>query len=145
MLDFLAGKDTTPLEQLDRAMTGAADTLEFERAAILRDRLDALQWLFDHLERLRQAVTHSFIYPVENHDGSQTWYLIRHGLVRAALPALGEEVQTALDAVYQGSTQGPPGLDEIDGVLLVAGWFRRHRSERKRVLDVEAARQLVQV
>lgn len=138
-IDFLHGKDTTPLEQLDRAMTDAALALEFERAAILRDRMEALEWLHNHLERLRQAVTHSFVYPVEGHDGSTVWYLVRHGLVRAALPSL-TGAEAALDAVFQGNAVGPPGLDEIDGVLLVAGWFRKHKAERKRVLDVEAAR-----
>jgi excinuclease ABC subunit C len=136
-LDFLRGHDVTPLEQLDRAMTEAAAALEFERAAILRDRLDALDWLNTHLERLRQAVTHSFVYPVEGHDGTTMHYLIRHGIVRAAVPAVTDEV---LDAVYRGNAAGPPGLDEIDSVLLVAGWFRRNRSERKRVVDLVAAR-----
>jgi excinuclease ABC subunit C len=137
-LDFLSGRDTTPLEQLDRAMTEAAAALEFERAAILRDRLEALQWLHKHLERLREAVTHSFVYPVEGHDGSTVWYLVRHGMVRAALPGLTDAGPT-LDAVYRGNAAGPTGLEEIDGVLLVAGWFRKYKAERKRVLEWDAA------
>lgn len=144
VLDFLRGRDTTPLELLDREMAAAAEALQFERAAILRDRLESLQWLFDHLERLRQAVTHSFVYPVDRHDGGQTWYLIREGLVRAALPAAeGGRISARLDEVYPAAGEPTPvGLDEIDGVLLVAAWFRRHRGERKRVLDVAAAREL---
>ena len=144
-LDFLRGKDTTPLDQLSREMEAAANTQEFERAAILRDRLESMQWLYDHLERLRQAVTHSFVYPVEGHDGGCTWYLIRDGFVRTALPApCGDasrsRIETTLDAVYRPAAGGPPGLEEIDGVLLVAGWFRRNKEERKRVVEVEAAR-----
>jgi hypothetical protein len=42
--------------------------------------------------------------------------------------------------VYEGNAAaGPPGLEEVDGVLLVAGWFRRHPAERERVLEPEAA------
>lgn len=139
LLDFLHGRDSTPLEQLDRARSEAAAALEFEKAAILRDRLDSLQWLFDHLERLRQAVTHSFLYPVENYDHSTTWYVIRRGVVTAALPSrqAAQRVQESLGATVVGA----PGLDEIDGVLLVASWFRRHRAERRRVVDYACSRE----
>ena len=81
-LDFLNGKDSSPVEQLTREMNAAAAALQFKRAAVLRDRLDALEWLAKHLERLRQAVRHSFVYPVTSPDGSVTWYLIRDGQVR---------------------------------------------------------------
>jgi hypothetical protein len=29
-----------------------------------------------------------------------------------------------------------PGLEEVDGVLLVAGWFRRHKEELARTMEV---------
>ena len=84
----------------------------------------------------KRQVTHSFVYPVEGHDGSTIWYLVRHGLVRAALPALAG-AEAAIDAVFLGNAAGPPGLEEIDGVLLVSGWFRKHKAERRRVLSYE--------
>jgi excinuclease ABC subunit C len=143
-LDFLAGKDTTALEMLERDMERAAAELLFERAAALRDRLEPLQWLFDHLERLRQAARCSFVYPVDDHGGGRTWYLIREGLVRAAVPEPTAQTRGALlallDQVFRPGGPPAPGPDEIDGVLLVAGWFRRHRDERKRVIEVEEAR-----
>jgi excinuclease ABC subunit C len=149
-LDFLQGKDKTPLDQLEHEMNAAAGELHFERAAVLRDRLDVLQWLFDHLERLRQAVQYSCVYPVTNHDGSRTWYLIRNGLVRAALPAPVDDqsrqrMASILDEMFRASCSGPPGIDEIDGVLLVASWFRRHRDQRKLVLSVESARAAIRL
>jgi hypothetical protein len=61
--------------------------------------------------------------------------------VRAALPAPRDDAGrraavTLLEAVYdQAVVAGPPSLDEIDGVLLVAGWFRRHAGERQRTLQ----------
>jgi excinuclease ABC subunit C len=147
-LDFLGGKDTTALEMLEREMNEAADALLFERAAALRDRLEPLQWLFDHLERLRQAIRCSFVYPVEDHDGGQMWYLIRNGRVRAAVSAPRDEasreaMRALLDEVYRPGGAAAPGLDEIDSVLLVAGWFRSQREERKRLIEVDAARQLL--
>ena len=48
-----------------------------------------------HLERLRQAVRHSFVYPVRSENGGETWYLICHGRVAAALPAPHDEASRA--------------------------------------------------
>jgi excinuclease ABC subunit C len=143
--DFLDGKDRSPLDLLERQMNAAAAATEYERAAVLRDRLERLDWLWRHLERLRVALRYSFVYPVTGHDGSSTWYLIRHGRVRAALPMPGESSRrralAALDEVYPaGAALGPPGLDEVDGVLLVAGWFARHKDELTRTLDVADCR-----
>jgi excinuclease ABC subunit C len=143
-LDFLEGRDCSPLEQLERERNAAADALQFERAAVLRDRHDALEWLAKHLERLRQAVRHSFVYPVANIDGSATWYAICGGVVRLALPApedaKDQVVREKLAEVYRpGTSPGNlPDLDEVDGVLLVAGWFRRHRDERARVIEIDS-------
>jgi excinuclease ABC subunit C len=146
--EFLEGTDASPLEILERDMNTASTALQFERAAILRDRLDSLRWLWRHLDRLRQAVRHSFVYPVSGHDGGVTWYLIRHGLVRAGVAQGASEADrhhalVRLEEVFEAGPMlpGPPGLDEVDGVLLVAGWFARHRDERQRVLEPSAARE----
>jgi excinuclease ABC subunit C len=139
-LGFLRGAGPSPLEALEREMNEASAALAFERAAAARDKLDALRWLSNHLERLRQAVRHSFVYPVRGHDGGEAWYLIHQGRVRAAVPAPHDGASrraaaAALEAVYQpAAVPGAPGLDEVDGVLLVAAWFRRHAGERDRAL-----------
>jgi excinuclease ABC subunit C len=143
-VDFLEGRDGTPLEVLGRDMSAASAALAFERAAALRDRLEALRWLSDHLDRLRQAARHSFVYPVAG-AGGESWYLLRRGVVRACVPAPGDEAGrraavAALAAVYQArDAAGPPGVEEVDGVLLVASWFRRHPAERACVLEPPAA------
>jgi excinuclease ABC subunit C len=138
---FLEGRDTRVLNKIERHMADASRRLEFERAAALRDKLDVLRWLSDRLEFMRGARTkHSFIYPVAGHDSGATWFLIRQGQVRAAIAAphdatskqsAGELVET----VYgKGSTSRRSPSEEIDGVLLVASWFRRHPEERRRVI-----------
>ncbi len=143
-LDFLEGKDSTPLEQLERDMNAASAELAFERAAALRDKLDPLRWLSHHLGRLREAVRHSFVYPVRSHDGSEAWYLVRAGRAYAVVPAPGDGVsgevaRAALEAVFPHGAKGATGIEEVDGVLLVAGWFRRHVQEREGVLSPAAA------
>jgi excinuclease ABC subunit C len=145
---FLNGDDPTPMEAIEREMTAASAELAFERAAALRDKLDSLRWLSEHLARLRSAERHSVVYPVAGHDGDDHWYLIHGGRVQTALPAPRSAADqrraaTVLTAVYHGENPpGPPSLDEIDGVLLVASWFRRHAAERARTIDPGAARAL---
>jgi excinuclease ABC subunit C len=139
---FLEGNDSAPLEMLEREMNAAAAVLEYERAAVIRDRLDSLRWLSDRLDHLRESRRHSFIYPL-----TELWYLIREGRVCAVLPAPHDEeshqaAAVVLAEVYGSQTPpGPPTLEEIDGVLLVASWFRRHKDERLRTMDVNAALQ----
>jgi excinuclease ABC subunit C len=145
---FLAGDDDTPLSAIEAEMTTAAAALSFERAAALRDRLEVLRWLRDRLARLRRARDgQSFVYPVAGPPGEQRWYLILHGRVARVLPAPAgrsgrRRAATAVEAVFAAEAARGRLLaaDEVDGVLLVAGWFARHPEERQRVLTPEAAR-----
>jgi len=64
--------------------------------------------------------------------------------VRAVVPAPRDDAgrtaaAAALTAVYAGGASGPPGPDEIDGVLLVAAWFRRYPAEKEKTLEPTAA------
>ncbi|HXG10660.1 MAG TPA: UvrB/UvrC motif-containing protein [Gemmataceae bacterium] len=140
---FLEGKDLSPLEALERAMAEAAAALAFERAAALRDQVEALRWLHTQLERLRWAQErYSFVYPVSGHDGDERWYLIRQGQVVAAAAAPCDEVSRRtmaahIEAVYwrQPARPLPPAAGAVDSVLLVVAWFRHHPNELARVLD----------
>jgi excinuclease ABC subunit C len=139
---FLEGADTSPLDALERDMHAAAAATQFERAAALRDRWQALHWLTRHLARLREAGAHSFVYPVTGHDRTESWYLIRRGRVVAALARPHREADCRRAAAVLGEVfapghvvPGPLSLAETDGVLLVASWFRRHPAEKQRALD----------
>jgi excinuclease ABC subunit C len=139
---FLDGTDATALRTLEQEMTVAAAALAFERAAVLREKLTALDWLQRHLERVRQASQrHHFIYPVKGHGGRDVWYLLRQGWVAAALPAPHDaesrrQARTLIDEVYQQPSKctGPARWEEIDEVFLVVAWFRRHPKELTRTM-----------
>jgi excinuclease ABC subunit C len=137
---FLEGRDTRVLNRFEREMEKASRELAFERAAALRDKLDVLNWLVDRLTFMRRArARHSFIYPVQGHDGGVVWYLIHQGQVRAAIAAPRDDAAKAnaaalIESIFHKRAGGSglwPG-EEIDGVLLVAGWFKRHPEERGR-------------
>jgi excinuclease ABC subunit C len=146
LLAFLHGDDYALLQKLEREMTAASADLAFERAAALRDKLDSLSWLSERLRLVREASQHSFVYAVRGHDDAQTWYLIHGGRVCAMVPAPTDEVSRCQAAKHvqkiygrQSTVCPTPGLREIDGVLLVAAWFRRRSQERRNTLRSPAA------
>jgi excinuclease ABC subunit C len=146
VLAFLRGENQTPLVQLQREMLAASASLAFERAAVLRDKLDSLNWLSEQLRRVREASRPSFVYVVRGHDDAELWYLIHGGRVRAVVPSPSDEdslreAARRIEQVYRPGTDrdAPPHPGAIDGVLLVAAWFRRRKEERQHTLEPAAA------
>jgi excinuclease ABC subunit C len=137
---FLDGADRAPLDDLERDMAAASAALAFERAAALRDHREVLRWLWDELARVRRArQEHTFVYPVRGPDEREIWYLIHRGRVVAALAPPQTDADRAraaerIEAVFgkDNAWAAPPVNEVIDGVLLIAAWFRRHPEERAR-------------
>lgn len=145
-LAFLRGDDDSPLKSVEREMTAAAADLAFERAAALRDKLDSLTWLSEHLRHVREASRHSFVYPVRGHDEAEWWYLIHGGRVRAVVPSPSDDrsrrgAARQMREVYgrRSALSEPTRASDLDGVLLVATWFRCRKEERRNTLDPAAA------
>jgi excinuclease ABC subunit C len=147
---FLAGKERSLLEVIEREMNEASAALAFERAAALRDKWEVLHWLAEKLDRLQQdRQRFSFVYPVRGHDGVELWYLI-HGArtVAVVLPprdrAIARTAAATIESVYRNKIPptGTVAPHEIDGLLLVTSWFRRHPEERKRVVEPKEALRL---
>jgi excinuclease ABC subunit C len=144
---FLDGADDGPLRELERDMAAAATALAYERAAALRDKLDAVRWLWDRLAWLQSArQEHTFIYSLTGNDDRTLWYLIDRGRVRSVVPVprdpeARQAVRSAIESVF-ATGQRENGLlpaDQLDSVLLVAGWFRKHPDERQQLLTPENA------
>jgi excinuclease ABC subunit C len=136
--DFLAGKDLTPLAQLQAQMQAAAEGQQFERAAAVRDRLTVLQWLADRLARVRKANQEmSFIYAVAGWDGSTTWHLI-HGARTVASVEKPHDASTRkiaaeqIAAIYRNRAGLLDSYEHADSMMVVMQWFRKHPGERER-------------
>lgn len=137
---FLDGSYSRPLESLREAMLAASEALQFERAALLRDKLRRLQALRDRMEGLRCAVEElTFTYHVTGFGGEQRVYFVRRGVVCAERPA-PKSVRQARALVElahrvlsdQSAAPRALPLHEIDEVLLVTSWFRQHPAELQR-------------
>jgi excinuclease ABC subunit C len=137
---FLDGTHDGPIERLRGEMEAACERLEYERAAVLRDKLRRLEALRGQFARLRFAIeTLSFVYTVPGHEGADRVYLIRRGRVRAEMdrpssPADAASLLRLVEEVYapaeRESSQIP--THEIDELLLLSSWFRRFPGELER-------------
>lgn len=144
---FLDGRDGTVLREVRARMDEAAAAFEFEKASAMRDRLAVLEALDNRLTLLRQARSkHSFVYPLTGPDGGERWYLIHRGVVRAVVctPREAPERERAAAAIadtFRDDTDGPPAFTDgqVDSVLLVAAWFKKHPEERAKLLARAAA------
>lgn len=144
---FLEGAHDAPVELLRARMEASSEALDFERAAILRDKLQRLEALREQFARLRFALESlSFTYTVPGVKGDDRVYAVRRGCVRAEAPAPRTAAERrALDAqwsdLFAAGARGPrtvPG-HEVDEVLLVAGWFRKFPTELERTVPLTAA------
>lgn len=134
---FLEGRDDEPLARLRGAMQLASDELAFERAAVLRDKLQRLEALHEQFSRLRFAVESlTFAYIVPGFAGDDRFYLVRRGVVRADLPApksgedwdaLRDECErvfgTSAGSARNAAVVSTVPAHEVDELLLITSWF----------------------
>ncbi len=150
---FLRGKESLVLTQLEEAMRTAASGQRFEEAAVYRDRWEALGKLHEQLDRLRTAQReYNFIYPMPSRDSGSTLYLICRGQVVAAVDE-PRECQTAdqclavIEEIYGSgkSLAAQTAREDVEITLLVAGWFRSRPNELRRTLQWEAVKEELRV
>jgi len=137
---FLEGRAIAPVDRVVSGMMAAADRREFETAARWRERFETLEWLLGATTRARAAIELlSFVYRDPGSHGDERAYLIRRGVVRACYPwpatPLEQEAFRGVVAIERAEPEPPPGPLEpgqIEEMLLVMSWFRRHPEALRR-------------
>ncbi|HEX7050546.1 MAG TPA: UvrB/UvrC motif-containing protein [Longimicrobiales bacterium] len=143
---FLEGDADRPLQLLRERMHAAAERLQFEYAASLRDRIARLEAVRQELLALRGAIEDlSFLYTVPGHAGDARVYLIRRGTIRDELPlphSPADHQRLAARARQVFRAPDPSSLavepDRVAEILLIARWFRLHPGERARTTPPDA-------
>lgn len=142
---FLEGRTKEPLRLLQEEMDQAAHALEYEYAALIRDRLTRLEMLQKELVGFRGRVEGlSFVYRVRGFKGDDRLYLIRKGLVENDLPhPRGKQKrERAARKVEEVFSQPPVQVGSLtqetaSEILLVARWFRLREKELGQTLSPE--------
>lgn len=140
--DFLAGRSTGLQEKLGQEMAEAVRRRQYERAATLRDARAELDWLCDHLQRLRDIRGRDqFIYALSEEPGRETWYCFSGGQVVEAVSAPRNGRTAAcrlrlLKRVYgrERAFFGTPLFENLDVSALAASWFRKRGRELEETL-----------
>lgn len=141
---FLDGDADIPLTILRQRMDAAADRLQFEYAAELRDRMHRLEDARAELVSLRGFIESlSFVYEVPGHAAEDRVYIIRRGSIReesaapdddAAREALTSRARRLLQRRETYARVAPTQAAEI---LLLARWFRLRPHELERTWRVD--------
>ena len=142
---FLDGDADVPLTILRQRMATAADRLQFEYAAQLRDRMMRLEDARAELVSLRGMIDSlSFVYEVPGVNGDDRVYVVRRGSIREELPApsepcertaLAERTQRLLNRRETFARVAPTQAAEI---LLLARWFRLRPHELDRTWKLDS-------
>ena len=145
---FLEGRAIAPLDRVVDAMTAASDASAFETATRLRDRFEALEWLFAAGCRIRAAIDAlSLVYMDPGTFGDDRAYVIRRATVRASAPAphtpIERQAFRALVHEHSGPEPASAALppEAIDEMVLLLGWFRRHPAAMRRSVPMEEWKQ----
>lgn len=144
---FLEGRTREPLRLLHEEMERAAERLEYEYAALIRDRLNRLESLQQELVAFKGRVEGlSFVYRVRGFKGDDRLYLIRKGMVEEEIPhPRGREKRARATRKVEKVYSGPQPLlqpgsltqEKASEILLVARWFRLRERELARTLSPE--------
>ena len=141
---FLEGDVRKPLNVLNTRMQVAAERMQFEYAAQLRDRATRLEEARYELIASRASIEAlSFLYRVQGWNGEDRIYVIRRGSIRAEWP-----VPSDPDELEQLKMRGAQMLkrrepatttvtpEQVNEVLLVARWFRIRPEQLNHLIDV---------
>ncbi len=139
---FLEGGFHRPLRLLEDRMTQAAERMQFEYAAQLRDRAFRLEGARAELVNLRDAIEAlTFAYTVAGHHGDDRVYVIRRGSIRAEFPlprttAEEEQVFAQTARIFSRRERGPARIDPDTAkeILLISRWFRLRPDELARTI-----------
>ncbi|MEX1183024.1 MAG: UvrB/UvrC motif-containing protein [Gemmatimonadota bacterium] len=141
---FLDGDADIPLTILRERMATAADRLQFEYAAGLRDRMSRLEDARDELVSLRGLIESlSFVYEVPGLRGDDRTYIIRRGSIREECPAPETEaeraslVMRARRLLRRRETFARVAPTQAAEILLLARWFRLRPQELQRTWRVD--------
>ncbi len=135
---ILHGEDRTLLERLAERRDQLADALRFEEAAVLRDRIRDLELLVGAQQRL-QAFAERHLVVITRAAAPRTarLFLVRAGRLAEEcslpVPASTQALRGLLRAVYRETVERPVARDELDDILILDAWLRRHRDVAREV------------
>jgi excinuclease ABC subunit C len=147
---FLDGKSDQVLRGLKRKMEAAAEELEFERAAYIRDQISAIEKVSQRQQVLRTVATDQDVIAFARENGSAVVqvFFIRGGKLIGAEPYTLQGTEDADDQellasfmtqFYDQAAEVPPNIllaEQIEEPLIIEQWLRTKRGGEKVEIQV---------
>ncbi|MGI9517037.1 MAG: UvrB/UvrC motif-containing protein [Pirellulaceae bacterium] len=136
---FLRGSDKGMLDRLQERMQQAAEARAYERAGVLRDRLDHMQWMHRRIKQLRTARRRlNGVWMLPGFDQQQLWVVLRSGQLITCTqghsdPRTGQVLQDAAG----GEPDVPKTNLGINMLLLLASWIKKYPDQAKSIVPVD--------
>jgi excinuclease ABC subunit C len=144
---FLEGKQATIVRDLGRKMDEAAENLEFERAAYLRDQIRAIEKTSESQKVFSTAGTNEDVIAFARNEGDACVqvFFIREGkllgseryvLENTSDAEPGEVMSSFISQFYEDSTDIPPTLllqHDVDEAAILESWLRQKRGEKVQI------------
>ncbi len=136
---FLGGEREDLFDRLRRQMMDAAQQLNFERAAWLRDAIKCADEVLIGQRLITGAIeaNNLFIVYPSAQEGCNEVFLIRHGrlIEQCNVPHEREAmIQTIYDLLPKAAQLGAPpsvvGKAEVDQINIISRWIHHHSSDR---------------
>ncbi|NDJ53379.1 MAG: excinuclease ABC subunit UvrC [Chloroflexi bacterium] len=150
LMDFLKGKSGDIMEELEQRMNDAAEQLNFERAARLRDQLQALDAVVQRQKVVSPMHVNQDViaFAREENDAVVQIFFIRAGKIigreHYVLEGTADENEEEIVAgfmkqFYEQAQDIPPEVllpHELEEAQVIETWLRTERADRKVVLRV---------
>ncbi|NLS77516.1 MAG: excinuclease ABC subunit UvrC [Chloroflexi bacterium] len=141
---FLEGKTDKILKELRLAMTKAAEELQFERAAKLRDQIQAVEQVIERQKVVSTAFSDQDVIAFARNNGEACVqvFFIRGGkllgreyfVLTGTQDENGTEIMTSfVKQFYSDAAYVPPEIllqNEVDEVSIIQSWLKTRRGEK---------------
>lgn len=150
LMDVLSGRSEPVIKRITNEMNQAAENLQFERAALLRDQLKAIEYITQRHKAVNPGMTDHDVIALarDKNDAAVQILFIRNGkLVGSDVRMLSgaedepdsEVLEQFLTQFYAGAAEIPSEImlpNEVEGARIIEQWLKDKRSGQKVAITV---------
>lgn len=150
LMDVLNGKSEGVVKRMTTEMNAAADALNFEKAAVMRDQLKAIEYITQRHKAVNPAMTDHDVIAIarDKNDAAVQILFIRNGkLVGSDVRMLGgaegepdsEVLSQFLTQFYAEAAEIPKEIilpNEVEEARIIEQWLKNKRSGQKVTISV---------
>ena len=134
------------LGRLQQRMQQAAEQFSFERAGVLRDQWQQLQWLQRRIQQLKKATRRlNGVWILPGFDHGAHWMILRQGqLLESTAGPADPRSMLACEQARTAEVLVPQTHLQINLLMLLTSWIKKHPQQLGTLVPFEDIPQLFQ-